>query len=164
MAPSSESDSTVGMTEDVRRLSSLRRLRSVLTLVLELSDELVGWCEGVVSGAWLLMVGVGDVEAEAEGGTVETGHAWHVNSESESESSDTDKGHGVIVCAVLVVGTAIDKLVKWRMKMMSVTMVAAERDMGIEPSPEQDEGCDGCCRYGRHGHGGTMNGGTDAFL
>lgn len=111
------------------------------------------------------MEGVGEAEAEVEAETGHAWHAWHVNSESESES-DTDRGHGVIVGALLVLGTAMDKWVKRRMKLMSAAMVAAERDMGVEPSPEQDEGCDGCCRYGGrgHGHGGTANGGNDAFL
>lgn len=95
--------------------------------------------------------GVGEGEAELEGGTAaaETGHAWHVNSESESESdTDTDRGHGVNVDAVMVVvaavpGTAMDKLMKTRLKMMmSVGVVAAEQDMGVEPSAEQTEGRD----------------------
>lgn len=42
MAPSSESDSTVAVTEDVYRPPFFRRLRLVLGLVLGLLNELVG--------------------------------------------------------------------------------------------------------------------------
>lgn len=82
-------------------------------------------------------------EAEVDVEAVGTGHAWHVSSES-----DTDRGHGVIVGAVLVVGTAMDKWAKSRIiqQLMSVAIGTAERDMGAERSPEQDKDrCDRCC-------------------
>lgn len=62
MDASSYSDNTVSVNEDVQRFSSSRRLRSVLTLVLDLLlDILFGCCDGVVSRSCFLMECFGDL-------------------------------------------------------------------------------------------------------